>query len=292
MIDNRVNTFLHVCKTMNYTKAAEDLKMTQPSVSQHIHYLEQFYNVKLFTYQNRKLELTEQGAFLKKHFETLNHDIKYMRDTVQNIKKKRKLKIGATLSIGEFYIPDMLSKFIQANPDIELTITIADTQELLNRLDSGNVDFILCEGYFDKNQYAYELIKEEKMCIICASDYDYSNISNLESLFNHHLLLREVGSGTRKIFENHLNEHNYSLKNFIRVSEITSPHLIKKLLIDKIGLSVLYKTVVKTELDNNVLIEIEVPEINIIHEFNAVWKQNSIFGNQYKEIINQLIRMN
>ena len=275
---------------MNYTRAAEELGFTQPSVSQHIRSLEEFYNAKLFIYKNKKLELTEQGQYLKKHLETLSHDVNYMKEALQSIKKNRKIRMGATRSIGEFYIPDKLAHYIKRNSEVEIVLFIADTKELLKRLDSGEIDCILCEGYFDKSQYEYELIAEDKMCMVCSFGYASDNISDLSSIFKHHLLLREIGSGTREIFENYLHEHNFSIANFVRCSEFSSPHLIKKLLLEGIGISVLYKTVVETELREKKLREIELSEFQIVHEFNAVWKNNSIFGDEYRKILHDLIR--
>lgn len=290
MIDSRVATFLDVCKTMNYTRTAENLNMTQPAVSQHIRGMEEFYGVKIFSYKNKKLELTNQGKYLKKHLETISHDVKYLQESVQKIKTRTKIKIGATLSIGEFYLPDRFSDFMNRNPKLDISLTIADTRELLFRLDNGDVDFILCEGYFDKNEYAYKLIKTEEMCIVCSAEYDIRNIKALKDLFEHPMLCRENGSGTREIFENYLHEYNYSFENFISVSEFTSPHLIKKLLLDGLGISVLYKTVVEKEIQKKLLKVIEIPEFHVSHEFNAVWKQNSVFEKQYCEWIDDILR--
>lgn len=290
MIDSRVATFLDVCKTMNYTRTAENLNMTQPAVSQHIRGMEEFYGVEIFSYKNKKLELTNQGKYLKKHLETISHDVKYLQESVQKIKTRTKIKIGATLSIGEFYLPDRLSDFMNRNPKLDISLTIADTRELLFRLDNGDVDFILCEGYFDKNEYAYKLIKSEEMCIVCSAEYDIRNIKALKDLFEHPMLCRENGSGTREIIENYLHEYNYSFENFISVSEFTSPHLIKKLLLDGLGISVLYKTVVEEEIQKKLLRVIEIPEFHVSHEFNAVWKQNSVFEKQYCEWIDDILR--
>ena len=292
MIDTRVETFLDVCKTMNYTRTAENLNMTQPAVSQHIRYLEEFYQVKLFSYQNKKLELTGQGRYLKKNLETISHDVKYLQESVQNIKKRSRVRLGATLSIGEFYLPDRLSSFMDKNPELDISVTIADTRELLWRLDGGEVDFILCEGYFDKNEYAHKLIKKEEMCIVCSQEYDDSKIKELSDLFEHPMLCRENGSGTREIFEHYLREYNYSFENFTSISEFTSPHLIKKLLIDGLGISVLYKTVVEEELKKKTLKRIEISGFQVSHEFNAVWKKDSVFGPQYDSWIDFLISAN
>lgn len=65
MLDYRIETFLAVCRYMNYTRAAQEMNLTQPSVSQHIRYLEQEYGAPLFDYRNRRLSLTPQGALLR-----------------------------------------------------------------------------------------------------------------------------------------------------------------------------------------------------------------------------------
>ena len=62
MLDFRMETFLAVCRYMNFTRAAEKLNITQPAVSQHIRFLEKHYNTKLFRYEGKKLELTEEGC--------------------------------------------------------------------------------------------------------------------------------------------------------------------------------------------------------------------------------------
>ncbi len=67
MLDNRIYTFLELCGVMNYHKTAENLKMTQPAVTQHIKFLEDEYNCKLFNYSNRKLQKTEKGIELEKY---------------------------------------------------------------------------------------------------------------------------------------------------------------------------------------------------------------------------------
>lgn len=84
MLDFRIMTFLEVCRTMNYTKAAENLNLTQPAVSQHIHWLEQQYGVKVFSYINKNLYLTEEGKQLQSAFKTMSLDISYLADSVKH----------------------------------------------------------------------------------------------------------------------------------------------------------------------------------------------------------------
>ena len=76
MLDYRINTFLKVCETLNYTLAAKELHITQPAVSQHIHYLEEEYETTLFVYSNKQLSLTRSGEILRKYLMTMQNDEK------------------------------------------------------------------------------------------------------------------------------------------------------------------------------------------------------------------------
>ena len=84
MLDFRVETFLTVCRTMNYTRAAEELNITQPAVSQHIAHLERDYGVPLFAYRNKKLQLTDAGALLRDALSTMAHDERLLRDRMRS----------------------------------------------------------------------------------------------------------------------------------------------------------------------------------------------------------------
>ena len=90
MLDFRTETFLTVCEYMNYTKAAEILNMTQPAISNHIHYLENYYGTKLFTYNNKKLSLTAQGKHLQKALQTLVHDELKLKNDLSKINPVKK----------------------------------------------------------------------------------------------------------------------------------------------------------------------------------------------------------
>lgn len=83
MQDFRVKTFLTVCRTLNYTRAAEELALTQPAVSQHITYLEREYGAKLFTYHRKKLELTPAGRVLRDGLATMAHDDVLLHERIE-----------------------------------------------------------------------------------------------------------------------------------------------------------------------------------------------------------------
>ena len=111
MLDFRVDTFIELCRTRNYTKTAENLHMTQPAVSQHIKYLEEFYGCKFFNYNKKVLTITEQGEALYKYLLTMSSDANKIREEIKNIDiSKKNLHFGATFTIGEFIIPKIISE--------------------------------------------------------------------------------------------------------------------------------------------------------------------------------------
>lgn len=153
MLDFRVETFLAVCQTMNFTRAAEQLHITQPAVSQHIHALEEQYGTKLFRSQGKQLQLTESGRLFFRTAAAMHHDDLRLRETIHQENTRRRLRFGATLTIGEYIMPAPLLRLLEREPDIQLYMLTANTQELLKLLDQGELDFAIVEGYFDKQAY-------------------------------------------------------------------------------------------------------------------------------------------
>ena len=106
MLDFRMDTFLTVCRYMNFTRAAEELHITQPGVSKHIRQLEEVYQVRLFTYEGKKLQLTEAGRVLRDAAVTMKHDDLYLQGLLRHLDgQKKELRFGATLTVGAHVMP-------------------------------------------------------------------------------------------------------------------------------------------------------------------------------------------
>lgn len=149
MLDFRVDTFIELCRTRNYTKTAENLHMTQPAVSQHIKYLEEFYGCKLFNYNKKVLTITEQGEALYKYLLTMSSDANKIREEIKNIDiSKKNLHFGATFTIGEFIIPKIISEISSKYPEINISFIIRDTSELLEELKKRKYRFCIYRGIF------------------------------------------------------------------------------------------------------------------------------------------------
>ena len=289
MLDFRVETFLAVCQTMNFTRAAEQLHITQPAVSQHIHALEEQYSTKLFRSQGKQLQLTESGRLFFRTAAAMHHDDLRLREALHQENTRRRLRFGATLTIGEYIMPGPLHRLLEREPDIQLYMLTANTQELLKLLDQGELDFAIVEGYFDKQAYDSLVYCTQRYIPVCSAEHPFSHpVRRLEDLLEERLLVREPGSGTRNVLERALEVRNLSVRNFRRVTELGSLNLIKSLVCAGAGISFFYQPVVQQELEAGKLREIPLEDCSIYHDFTFLWRRGSLFAADYREIYSLL----
>ncbi|MGN0587217.1 MAG: LysR family transcriptional regulator, partial [Oscillospiraceae bacterium] len=126
MIDTRLETFLTLCRVMNYRKTAELLNMTQPAVTQHIHYLEDHYGCKLFIYDRRSLKMTQKAELLKKYAENVLYQEKKLRSELDK-KDIVSLAVGAEKTIGEYVLAEHISAFLK-EPRNRISVNVDNTE--------------------------------------------------------------------------------------------------------------------------------------------------------------------
>lgn len=285
MIDYRLNTFLTLCSELSYTKTAKKLHITQPNVSQHIKYLEQFYNVKLFEYQNRKLTPTKEGYELKDLAIRLKADSKKIKTYIKDLDpEKEKLNFGATLTVGEYIMPNIIEKL---NLDkYSISMKVENTKNLLNKLNNSLIDFAIIEGHFDKSKYDTFLFSREKFIAIGSNKF--TEKYTLEDLLSERLILREKGSGTREVFEHMLFDNNLNPSSFKDILEIGNMNAIQKLVSQNIGISFLYEKASENFIKNKLIREIDIENFNVYREFNFVILKNSKYKERYLNIYKNL----
>ena len=218
MLDFRIETFLTVCQTMNFTVAAKQLNITQPAVSQHIHFLEEEYDTALFIYKNKRLSLTNSGALLRKRLLTMKNDEKAIKEELKsNYHGIETLSIGVTMTIGEYAIVDKLSDFLNRHPKTNIHIHYGNTSQLLHLLDNGQINIAIVEGNYPKENYTHKKYRTEDYIAVCAATHNFliGQPHTIDDLVCERLLLREKGSGTRDILEQSLIARGMRISDFI-----------------------------------------------------------------------------
>ncbi|MGI6189814.1 MAG: LysR family transcriptional regulator [Clostridiales bacterium] len=273
MLDNRLYTFLTLCETRNYTKTAEKLNMTQPAVSQHIKFLEDYYQVVLIAGKGKDFSLTEEGKALQEYAKTLKSNSERILSLLHRIKNRAKpLNFGATLTIGEYMIPPIIHRIFREEPETDISMFVENTDILQKMLWDGEIDFALLEGNFNRNQYRVKIISDEEFIGVCSpKNRTASKPIELEDLLGQNLILREPGSGTRDILEQALYNRNLSVNDFKRKIEIGNMNAIKELCHQNVGITFMYREAVKKELSRGYLKEIPIHNFNISHPFSFVY---------------------
>ena len=290
MLDFRVKTFLTVCETFNFTKTAALLNITQPAVSQHIKYLEDFYQVKLFTHKGKKLSLTDEGRLLLNSLTTMSIDEHHLRKSLINYREEKKnLRFGVTLTVGEYIIPGPLGKMLKKEKLKNVKMMVSNTYHLLEDLNEGIIDFAIVEGYFPQSEYDYIKYSTEKYIAVCSRDSVFAEGEyELKDLFGETAVIREEGSGTREIMQRSLEECNYTVRDFENIIEISNLNAIKKLVAMNLGVTFMYKAAVTKELEEGSLCEICLSDFNVTHNITFIWRKNSIYADFYREIFHSL----
>ena len=289
MLDFRMDTFLALCRTMNYTRAAEELNITQPAVTQHIQYLQRHYGVKLFQYRDKHLFLTEAGAALRSAALTMEHDERELMEHLPLLQKgMQHLRLGATLTVGEYALPPHLGRYMKRHPDVALHLVVGSTRRLLEGLNRGELDAAVVEGYFAKREYDAIRWSMEPYVCVCAAGSALEGPMELEDLFTQTLILRDPESGTRDILERALLERNFQLSDFRRVVEINDLTVIKQLVEQNCGITFLYRRAVERELEEGQLRQVFLRGWEVQHEFTFLWRKGSVFEQNYRRLYAQL----
>ena len=292
MLDVRMQTFLTVCETMNYTRASEILHITQPAVSQHIHFLEEEYACRLFSYTGRKLCLTTEGKMLQHMAIVVQNDDALLKKQLAE-KKITEIPIhfGVTMTIGEYVIAKPLSRFLRRYPNADVHMMIGNTEKLIAGLKSGELHFALMEGYFDKKDFDSLTYATVPFIPVCSIKHFFAQKPRiLQDLTGERLLLREPGSGTRDVLEKQLAVMGMEVENFASIIEIGGMHAILQMLEEDVGISFLYKAAAETLIQKGILQEISLQDFEVKHDFAFIWEKGSSYKEMYEKVFFELMK--
>ena len=271
IMDTKLHTFLTLCQTMSYRLAAERLHLSQPAVTKQIQALEQSLQTKLFYYDGHTLHKTEKCLLLERYAITRQYQFEELQLAIAE-KERKLLRIGATKTIGDYVLIDGIRNYLN-DPSHELSLVVDNTKHLLQMLDENQLDFAVIEGTFSKTKYDSYLLRMEPFVGICAKDSPLCGREvPIDTLLKETIIIREEGSGTRRIFEERLAASGYELNDFSRKVSISSFVSIKALVAAGIGISFLYQSVVDSE-DN--IGTFTVDGLTAPHAFHVVYTRNT-----------------
>lgn len=280
MLDFRLKVFYTVAKRLNFTKAAEELFITQPAVSKHIQEIESYYKCKLFERNGTKIKLTNAGELLLKHTEYLfniHRDIELEMSAI-NEKKSGNLRLGVSTTIAQYFIPKYIALFKQKFPEITIEMLNGNTEYIENLLFENKVDLGIVEGQSRRHQIKYiPLIKDE---IVLCSGAKQSSLSKKQitaaDLLKLPFVLRETGSGTLEVVSLALKNVDIKLSDLNVEMVFESTESIKSYIINTNAYAFLSAHSVLKELYNGELQVLNIKNLNIERYFYFITRQGDV----------------
>jgi len=258
--------FCLVCEEKSFSKAADRLRLSQPTVSSHIKRLEGQVGAPLLDRLAHEVVPTRVGALLHEHGRRI---LRAKRDLCEQIDLylnhlQGELPIAASTIPGEYLLVPVVGAFCAAHPGIRLRLLIHDSVEVLQSVEEGRVElgFAGAKRRSDPN-LRFEQFAVDRLVLVAPAAAPWSRVSaiGLDRLMREPLLVREPGSGTRMMFERRLEELGRRPQDLNVVAELGSTSAIKRGVRSGLGLSVLSHLAVQDEVEAGRLKVLEVPEI-------------------------------
>ena len=291
-----LKTFIAVVEYKNFTKAGKYLNLSQPSVSTHIKNLENHYGVTLInrSIKHKTIIITENGYTLYNRAKEILNLLDTTYVEVRNISDSFKgiVKVGASLTIGEYILPKFLSIFHKKYPHIEVDLLIENTSIVVDNLKDLTLDIGFIEGISSYTNLSQEYLLEDKM--VLAVPYN-SNLNNNEFTFdlleNQNWVVREEGSGTREYLNIFLNSNKIVPRNLMVLG---SNYAVKEAVRNGLGITIISNFVASSAAENKELITIELDKSYnrsfsyILPKNINVTKATNIFLEEFKNYLSSI----
>lgn len=277
MMDARLQTLLKVSETRNFTKAAEQLSLTQPAVSQHIRQLEQELGTTLFVRGERALKITAEGEIAVKYarrIQTLYQNLEQsLMDERRNITR---LSVGITHSSESNIMVEVLAKYSSLKPGCRITITSDTINNLYYKLKTYELDIVIVEGKIVDHNFNTVMLDTDSLILAVSRENALAkqNIVTLEQLKKEKLILRLPDSNTRNLFASHLESNNVSLEEFNVTLEVDNVATIKDLVRRNFGVSILPRSTFASEIRKGKMAGLPIENLSMTREINMVYHKD------------------
>jgi len=251
MADRRLQVFHAVAKHLSFTKAAEALFMTQPAVTFQIKQLEEYFSTRLFERGHGRISLTPAGDVVLEYAERilglsaeLDVRLKEMTGEVAGL-----LLVGASMTIAEFLLPQILGQFKSAYPKVQPRLVVGNSGAVETRVAERTIDIGFIEAPPHLSTVTTEVVCEDELQVVCAPSHPIARLKTVtaKQLQQYPYISRESGSGTRDVTDHYFERAGVSPESMNVVMELGSPEALKGLLATGLGFAVMSRATVRNE---------------------------------------------
>ena len=251
MADRRLQVFHAVAKHLSFTKAAEALFMTQPAVTFQIRQLEEHFNTRLFDRAHGRIALTAAGTVALEYAERilslsseLDTRLREMSGQVAG-----PLLIGASTTIAEFLLPQVLGEFKSRHAAVVPRLFVANSEAVQARVAERSLDLGFIEGDSHLPSLVTDVCCDDELQVVCAPSHPLARLKSATpgALMEHAYISREAGSGTREVIDHYLQKAGVAPDSLQVVMELGSPEALKGLVATGLGFAIMSRATVSKE---------------------------------------------
>jgi DNA-binding transcriptional LysR family regulator len=261
---NHLAVFDAVATTLSVTRAADRLSISQPAVSKQLKLLEKALKTPLVDRLPRGVRLTPAGATLATYARrifALEAEAHRALDELAGVRRGR-LNLAATTTIGVYLLPPVLVAYRRAYPDVEMHMEIHPTPTIARLLHEGGIDLGLAESAVEDDQLDSRVFATDNLIPIASPRHPLARkrAVSAKNLCREPFVTREVGSGSKSLVERALDRRGLAVRP---VMSLGSTEAIKRAVLENVGVAIVSRLAVATELANRRLVELRVPDLHL-----------------------------
>lgn len=265
MTIRHLKIFVEVAETGKMSTAAKNCYISQPTVSQAIHELEEYYGVLLFERLSKRLYITESGKKLLSYAHQTLHSFDLLEEAMRKDRMVDRLRIGATITVGNCLLAEIVARLQKEKPELELYSQVGNTRNILEMILNSSLDIALVEGTVTHPELKYIPVVDDFLVLACSPDHPFAARRNIRfsDLNDQLFVLREPGSGTRDLCTRTLQEKGVHIKI---ACEANTPQAIRNMVMYNSLLTVISIRLIEDEVRKQ--------KIHIFRNSTSGWDRN------------------
>ena len=275
---------------MNMTFAAEALFISQSAVSQAIADLEQHYGVRLFERLSKKLYLTQAGNKLQsyaRHIIRMNEEAE--RDMVM-LHGYGLIRVGASVTVGAHVLPKLVNRYQEVSPHVQIEVIEHNTEKIEHFIRTDQVDIGLVEGEISSSELLQKPFVQDELVFVCGTGHPLAGRTSIEppELKREDYIVREIGSGTRKTFEDVMAANRLPWK---AIWTCNNADTIKMAAAEGLGVSIISRRAVEAEVAHDRLLVIKLEGLRFLRQFKIVVHKNKYLTEPMQQFMDVCMKL-
>jgi len=270
-MDYREKVFMAVAERLNITRAAESLYISQPAVTKHIHELEQKMGIALLVRKGNKIFLTQAGEILYNRLGTIENLYNELDFELSSLKGESEgsLRLGASSTIAQYVIPELLAKFHKRYPKVTLSMVAGNSKQVESLLINNEIDVALVENSSGIQELRYTAFAKDEIVAVTGSKSIYAQKDSISAaeLMSAPIILREQGSGTLETLMQTFTQNNIDGSLLHAAAYLGATEAIKQFLDYYDSIAFVSRYAIRKEVKVRSLKVLQIPGLSIFRQF-------------------------